>query len=328
MKAIVFRRYGAPDVLQSAEMPAPEPRAGEIQVRVCASTVSSGDLRLRRADPFFMRAYSGWRGPTKISILGMEFSGHVAKIGKDVKGFGAGDAVFGSTGLNFGAYAELACAPAIPLAAKAPRNLPLEDCAALSYGGSSALHFLRAAEIGEGARVLVYGATGNVGTFAVQIAKIMGAHVTAICGARNSDFVKGLGADETRDYATDASPHANDRFDMIFDTVGKSKAGHWLKALEHGGCYAFAAADFRSYIALALRARLSRRLRVLGGIARTRPGDLDVLRRWVEEGKLVPTIDRRYPLEEIAAAHRFAEEGHKRGSVVVRIGDCAERHLP
>jgi NADPH:quinone reductase-like Zn-dependent oxidoreductase len=319
MKAIVFRRYGGPDVLEITDVPSPEPRNGEVLINVCATTVCSGDLRLRRADPFFMRAYSGWRRPGRISILGMELSGFVEKCGKGVEGFATGDAVFGSTGLNFGAHAEYARAPAVPLLARAPRNLPLSDCAALSYGGISALHFLRAAGIGAGSRVLVWGATGNVGTFAVQLAKQMGAHVTAVCGAQNFDFVRGLGADDLRDYTKDDLPHVGDSFDLIFDTVGKSQPWRWLRAVKCRGSYAFAATGFASYFGLALYAKLTGRLRVHGGIARTRPGDLDCLRRLVEDGTLRPVIDRTYRLNEIAAAHHYAEEGHKRGSILVLV---------
>jgi NADPH:quinone reductase-like Zn-dependent oxidoreductase len=323
MKAIMFRNYGGPDVLEMADVPVPEPGKGEILIAVCATTVCSGDLRLRRADPFIMRAYSGWLRPGRISILGMELSGHVKKCGQGVEGFTAGDVVFGSTGLNFGAYAEYACAPAVPLLARAPRNLPLSDCAALSYGGVSALHFLRAAGVDVGSRVLVWGATGNVGAFAVQLAKQKGAHVTAVCGARNFDFVRGLGADDVRDYATDDLPRAGDSFDLIFDTVGKSRPWRWLRAVKPRGAYAFAATGFASYFGLGLYARLTGRLRVHGGIARTRSDDLDHLRRLVEEGTLRPVIDRTYRLGEIAAAHRYAEEGHKRGSILVLVEKSA-----
>ncbi len=321
MKAIVFRRYGGPNVLEMTDVPPPKPRKGEVLIGVCATTVCSGDLRLRRADPFFMRAYSGWRRPSRISILGMELSGRVEKCGKDVKGFAVGDAVFGSTGLNFGAYAEYACAPAIPLLARAPRNLPLSDCAALSYGGVSALHFLRTAGVSAGSRVLVWGATGNVGTFAVQLAKQMGAHVTAVCSARNFDFVRGLGADDLRDYAGDNLPHADDSFDLIFDTVGKSRPWRWLRAVKPRGSYAFAATGFASYFGLSLCAKLAGRFRVHGGIARTRPGDLDYLRRLVEEGTLRPVIDRTYRLDEIAVAHHYAEV---RSQARQHCGACRE----
>jgi NADPH:quinone reductase-like Zn-dependent oxidoreductase len=323
MKAILFRRYGGPDVLEMADVPPPEPGKGEVLIGVCATTVCSGDLHLRRADPFFMRAYSGWRRPSRISILGMELSGRVKKCGEGVEGFAVGDAVFGSTGLNFGAYAEYACAPAVPLLARAPRNLPLSDCAGLSYGGVSALYFLRAAGVGVGSRVLVWGATGNVGVFAVQLAKQMGAHVTAVCGGRNFDLVRGLGADDLRDYTADDLPRAGDSFDLIFDTVGKSRPWRWLRALKPRGAYAFAATGFASYFGLGLYARLTGRLRVHGGIARTRSGDLDYLGRLVEEGTLHPVIDRAYQLDEIVAAHHHAEEGHKRGSILVLVDKSA-----
>ena len=319
MKAVVFRRYGGPGVLEMANAPSPEPHEGEVLIRVCATTVSSGDLRLRRATPFFMRSYSGWRGPSRISILGMELSGHVEKCGAGVVSFAVGDAVFGSTGLKFGAYAEYACASVVPLLARAPRNSPLTECAALSYGGVSALHFLRAADVGAGSRVLIWGATGNVGVFAVQLAKRMGAHVTAVCGVRSFDLVKGLGADELRDYARDNLPHRADRFDLIFDTVGKCPAWRWRRTLNSDGSLAFAATSFTTYLSLALWSKVDRRLRVLGGIARARPGDLDYLQRLVEEGTLRPVIDRTYQLGDIAAAHRYAEEGHKRGSVLVIV---------
>ena len=189
----------------------------------------------------------------------------------------------------------------------------------MSYGGVSALHFLRAAGVGAGSRVLVWGATGNVGTFAVQIAKQMGAHVTAVCGARNFDFIRALGADDVRDYKATARPNRDDAFDLIFDTVGKSRPWRWIGALKPRGAYAFAAADLATYLGVTLYAKLTGRIRVLGGIARTRPGDLDYLRRLVEAGTLTPAIDRSYRLEEAAAAHCYAEEGHKRGSVLLLV---------
>lgn len=321
MRAMVFRRYGGPDVLEAADVRRPEPGKDEVLVRVTATTVCSGDLRLRRADPFFMRAYSGWRGPTRIGILGMELSGVVERCGAGVKDFAVGDAVFGSTGLKFGAYAEHACTSALPLLAHAPLNLPLPDCAALSYGGVSALHFLRAAGVGAGSRVLVWGASGNVGVFAVQLAKRMGAHVTAVCGARSFDLVRGLGADELRNYENSDRPLTDETFDLIFDTVGKSQPWRWIRALKPRGTYAFAATGLASYLGLSLYAKLTGRVRILGGIARTRPGDLDYLRQAVEDGALRPVVDRTYRLDEAAEAHRFAEGGHKRGSVLL----CIER---
>lgn len=318
MKAVVFEQYGPPEVLHVAEVPMPRPDAGEVLIRVCASTVSSGDLRLRKADPFFLRSRSGWLSPSKIRILGMEVSGTVVECGAKVEGFTEGEEVFGSTGLKFGGYAEFACVAVSPLLAKRPANLRLEEAAAISYGASSSLHFLRAAQVTKGSRVLIYGASGNVGTFAVQLAKHFGAYVTAVCGPANLEFVKELGADSVLDYTKADFGEEPACYDVIFDTVGKSQPWRILHSLKRGGAFAFSAIGLAPYLALGFLEKLSGRAKVVGGIARTRRGDLDFLQGLIEQGAIRPVIDNTFEIRDVVHAHGYAETGHKRGSVILR----------
>jgi NADPH:quinone reductase-like Zn-dependent oxidoreductase len=319
MKAVVFDRYGPPEVLHLADVVKPVPNDDEVLVRVRATTVCAGDVRLRRAAPFFLRAYSGLFRPSKINILGMEFAGAVESIGKRVTLFDPGDEVFGSTGLRFGAYAEYVCVSEGPLLARRSVNATPEQAAALPYGAVSALHFLRAAGVRAGHRVLIYGASGSVGTAAVQLAKHFGAQVTAVCSTANVDLVRAVGADEVVDYTTEDFSAAGATYDIIFDTVGKSGFWRSLKALKRGGAYVRSASGLLSPTLGRGWASLVGAGRVIQGMARTRAGDLSILMELVEAGKLRPVIHRTYPLEDIVEAHRLAESGHKKGSAVIIV---------
>ena len=319
MKAAVYRQYGSPDVLQIEDVAKPAPKDNEILVRIKASTVCAGDVRLRTANPFFLRWLSGLLRPTKIPILGMEFAGTIEAVGSHVTRFAAGDEVFGSKGLEFGAYAEYACAAEGPLIAHKPANASFEEAAALPFGGVSALHFLRAAKIATGQNVLIYGASGSVGTFAVQLAKHFGAHVTGVCSSANLGLVKSLGADAVVDYTKEDFSKAGRVYDIVFDTVGKSGFWRSLRSLKRGGAYVFAASGpltptlGRAWVSLTGAGNL------IGGMARSKPGDLSFLADLAEAGKIRTVIDRRYPLDEIAEAHRYVEAGHKKGNVVVAV---------
>jgi NADPH:quinone reductase-like Zn-dependent oxidoreductase len=220
MKAAVITRYGTPDVVQVREVERPTPKNNEVLVRVRASTVSAADWRIRKADPFIVRFFAGLLRPTKIPIGGMEFAGTVESVGKPVTRFAPGEEVFGRTLFKLGTHAEYVCVPETLLAMK-PVNLPLEEAAAVFFGGMTVLGFLANAKIRPGDRVLIYGASGSVGVFAVQLAKHFGAHVTAVCSTANLDLVKSLGADEVVDYAKEDFSAAGRVYDMIFDTVGK-----------------------------------------------------------------------------------------------------------
>jgi NADPH:quinone reductase-like Zn-dependent oxidoreductase len=249
----------------------------------------------------------------------MEFAGKVESTGRNVNGFRVGDDVFGSTGLKFGTYAEFACIPVGTLLAQKPDSTTYETAAAIPFGGVSALYFLRKAGIAASQNVLIYGASGGVGTFAVQLAKHFGAHVTGVCSTRNLELVKSLGADEVIDYTQTDFSSAGRVYDIVFDTVGKSGFWRSMRSLRSGGVYVFAASGLFSPTLGRLWGSLTGAGKVEGGMARTTAGDLSFLMGLVEAGKLRPVIDRRYPLEEIAEAHRYVETGHKKGAVVITI---------
>jgi NADPH:quinone reductase-like Zn-dependent oxidoreductase len=324
MKAAVITRYGPPDVVQVREVGRPTPRDNEVLVRVCASTVCAADWRIRKGDPFIVRFFVGLLRPTKIRIGGMELAGTVESVGKDVTRFAPGDEVFGGTLFKMGTHAEYVCVPETQLAMK-PVNLPLEEAAAVFFGGMTALGYLANAKIQPGDRVLVYGASGSVGVFAVQLAKHFGARVTAVCSTGNLGLVKSLGADEVVDYTKDDFSRAGRVYDMVFDTVGKS--GYWrsLRSLKRRGYYLFSSLRSKWFVVSVLG-------NLLGGIWASATGAAKLvvtpkrgdtterllfLKELIEAGKLRTVIERRYSLNEIAEAHRHAEAGHKKGHVLI-----------
>ena len=322
MKAAVYSRYGPPEVLRIEDVEKPVPKDNEVLVRVHATTVCAADWRLRKADPFFIRFMIGLWRPKKIKILGMEFAGKVESVGKAVARFGEGDQVFGSTGFRFGAYAEYVCLPEDGTLAMKPANMTLEEAAAVLFGGVSALYFLRKAEVQAGQKVLIYGASGSVGVFAVQLAKYFGAQVTAVCSTANLELVKSLGADEVVDYTREDFSRAGRVYDIVFDTVGKSGFARSLKSLKRGGFYvrvggSGGVASILGGMLQGMWASITGAAKVIGGLVRGAAGDQSFLKGLIEAGKLRTVIDRRYSLDEIAEAHRYAEAGHKKGHVVV-----------
>jgi NADPH:quinone reductase-like Zn-dependent oxidoreductase len=331
MKVAVYRRYGPPGVLQIEDIAKPVPNDDEVLIRVHATTVCAGDVRFRRADPFFLRLLNGIRRPKRIRILGMEFAGTVEKVGTRATRFAEGDRVFGSTGFRFGAYAEYVCVPESNLLAKVPDTVTFEMAAAIPFGGISALHFLTQGKIRPGQSVLIYGASGSVGTFAVQLAKHFGAHVTGVCSTTNLELVKSLGADKVVDYTRSDFSSGGCIYDIIFDTVGYSGFWRSMKSLKRGGCYLLAssvpagAGIFSLMSGLlspamgAIWTSLTGAGRVIGGVGRSKPGDLTFLVALVERGQLKTVIDRRYSLDEIALAHRYVETGRKKGNVVIAV---------
>jgi NADPH:quinone reductase-like Zn-dependent oxidoreductase len=327
MKAAYYTRYGPPEVLEIRDVEKPVPRDDEVLVRVHATTVCAADWRMRKADPFLIRLMNGLRAP-KIHILGTEFAGHVESVGKAVTRFKAGDEVFGSAGFKFGAHAEYVCVSENARLEIRPVNMTFDEAAAVSFGGMSALHFLRQAKIQAGQRVLIYGASGSVGVFAVQLAKHFGAHVTAVCSTANLDMVRSLGADEVVDYTREDFSSAGRVYDVILDTVGKSGFSRSLKSLKRGGSYALVGGSggVLSILGLMLRAMWVSRTgaaKVVSGVARPAPGDQAFLKGLIEAGELRTVIDKRYPLGEIAEAHRHAEAGHKKGHVVVLMDQAS-----
>lgn len=329
MRAAVYTKYGSPDVLQIKEIQKPVPKDNELLIRIQATTVCAADWRFRKADPFvIVRLMNGVLRPKKINILGMEFAGTVEAVGKNVTRFREGDQVFGSTGMKLGAYAEYICLPESATLATKPVNMTTEEAAAVLFGGISALDFLRRAHVGPGQKVLIYGASGSVGVFAVQLAKHFGAQVTAVCSTANLKLVKSLGADTVVDYTKEDFSRAGRIYDIVLDTVGKSGVSRTLKSLKRGGYYArVGGSGHLPWIVLAMLQQLwlsfTGAAEVVSGVAKAQPADLPFLKELIESGKLRTVIDRRYSLSDIAAAHRYVEAGHKKGHVVILVEQLA-----
>jgi len=325
MRAALFTRYGPPDVLQVSEVAKPVPKDNEVLVRIRATTVAAADWRIRKADPFVTRFLAGLWRPTKIQTAGMEFSGTVESLGKTVTRFWPGQEVFGGTLFKLGCQAEYVCVAEDAMIAAKPVNMALDESAAVFFGGITVLGFLGNAPIQKGMKVLIYGASGSVGVFAVQLAKHFGAEVTAVCSTANLDMVKSLGADSVVDYTRDDFSQAGRVYDMVFDTVGKSGFWRAMKCLKRGGFYVLVAGiGGNSFILNVLGILLGRlwgsatgRAKVVSMPKRGGIQHLLSLKELIEAGSLRTVIERRYSLAEIAEAHRHAEAGHKKGHVVI-----------
>lgn len=301
MKAIICTKYGPPNVLQLQNVEKPKPKKNEVLVKIHATSVSTGDCRIRGFNsPLLfwipMRIILGFRKPRK-PILGVELSGEIEDIGTDVTQFKKGDQVFALTELNLGGYAEYTCVHESGLIALKPTNVTYEEAAVIPFGGTSALHFLRKGQIKKGQRVLIYGASGSVGTAAVQLAKYFGATVTAICSSSNFELVTALGADNVIDYMKEDFTKRGEHYDIIFDAVGKYKKSLCIDALMPNGKY----------------------VSVNGMMAKVSKEDMNLLKQLAETEKLKPVIDRTYRLEEIAEAHIYVEKGHKKGNVSITL---------
>jgi NADPH:quinone reductase-like Zn-dependent oxidoreductase len=322
MKAIVCERYGPPDVLKLKEVDKPIPRANEVLIRVRAATVLMGDcdfrgMKLPLVWMIIMRLAFDFRGPRK-KILGQELAGEIESFGSDVKSFKKGDAVFAMTVLRFGAYAEYDCLPWNGLISVKPANASFGEAAALPTGGIFALHYLKQANISEGQKVLIIGAGGSIGTFAVQIAKSLGARVTAVDRAGKLEMLRSIGAEETIDYENN---EYGEKYDVIFDAVGKSKYVDCRKSLKDGGSYLLA----NPSLSHRMRGLWNRSGKKVITQMAYRGAYLVELRELFEAGKIKTAIDRSYPLELVAEAHRYVETGQKRGNVVIEVPERALR---
>ncbi len=328
MKAIVWTKYGAPEGLQLRELPTPSPREQEVLIKVHAATVSTPDTEFRRLKlplPYAipLRLYLGVFRPTRIPILGNEFSGEIVAAGQEVAQYKIGDAVFGYTGLGMGAYAEFLCLAETPTAlasmmAPKPINVTYEEAAALSFGALEALHALRKANIQKGQKVLIVGAGGNIGTYAVQLAKHYGAEVTGVDKAGKLEMLRSIGADQVIDYAREDFTQCGQMFDVIFDTIGKSPFTKSLRMLTENGAYLNANPGLLGGMRMRRAAKDSGK-RIMPWSAAYTTQNLLAVKELVESGTIKPVIDRLYPLEQIAEAHRYVETGQKKGNVVVTI---------
>jgi len=328
MKAIVWTKYGSPDVLQLKEVEKPIPKDNEVLIRIYATTVTAGDCEMRRLKfPILlrlpMRIYVGLRKPKRITILGQELAGEIESVGKDVKLFRKGDQVFAATGFSMGTYAEYICLPEEPkemegLLAIKPTNMTYEEAAAVPTGGLNALHFLRKGNIQSGQKVLINGSGGSIGTFAVQLAKYFGAEVTGVDSTGKLDMLRSIGADQVIDYTQEDFTKSGETYDVIFDVVGKSSFSGCIRSLKKEGIYLSANPGLSQMVRGLWTSKTSSK-KVIVGTASYKTEDLIFLKELIEAGKIKPVIDRRYPLEQITEAHRYVEKGHKKGNVVITL---------
>jgi NADPH:quinone reductase-like Zn-dependent oxidoreductase len=320
MKAIVYKKYGSPDVFESLDLDKPIPGPGEVLVKVFASTVTAADCMMRRGDTILSRILLGLLKPKKkYQILGTEFSGIVEAAGSSVKKFKPGDAVYAFRGFGTGCYAQYKCINENGSLALKPCNMEFPEAASVVDGATTALFFLKEkANIQKGQKVLINGASGSVGSFAVQLAKYFGAEVTGVCSTKNIDMVYSLGADKVVDYTKEDFTGTGDTYDIIFDTIGRSSFARCRKVLKNNGKYVVTLMSFK-VILQSIFTKPGNSKKVIFAMSLNKTGALNFIRTLIEEGKLKTIIDRQYQLEELPAAHEYVEKGHKIGNVVITV---------
>lgn len=325
MKAVVFEKYGPPEVLQLKEIEKPTPKANEVLIKIHATSVTAADWRMRKPDPFLARMVNGLFSPKKFNVLGIELAGVVEEIGEKVAKYKPGDEIFGSTGFGFGAYAEYVCISEDADSSDdgsithKPTNLSFEESAVIPVGTDTALFFLRTqGNIQSGQKVLIYGASSSVGSYGVQLAKYFGAEVTAVCSASNHKWVKDLGADKLIDYRTEDFTQNELTYDAIFDAVGKLSLRSSMKVLKDGGIFLDAVHMMRRSVQAKFAPKKGNK-RILGGTATGHLDNLVLFRELIETGHLKPVIDRTYPLDKIVEATKYVETGRKKGNVAITV---------
>ena len=331
MKAIVFNEYGSPDVLKIREVAKPTPKDNEILIKVNATSVNFGDLMARNFGnitlsefnmpaPLYLpsRMTFGWNKP-KINILGSELTGEVEAVGKDVKKFKVGDQIFAYAGMGMGANAEYICLPETGAVALKPANLTYEEAVTLPYGAIMATSLLRKANIQRGQKVLINGASGGIGSMAVQLAKYYGAEVTGVCGTPRLEFVKSLGADKIIDYTWEDFTQNGETYDLIFDILGRSSFSKIKRSLKPNGIYLLASFKMKALLQMLWTSLTGSKQKVICAFANETPESLTFVKTLVEEGKVKAIVDKSFPLEQAAEAHRYMEQGRKQGNVVIAI---------
>lgn len=296
MKAIVYEKYGTADVLNLTEIDRPIPKDDEVLIKIISTSVSAADWRLRKAEPFLARIFNGLFKPKRVKILGYELSGIVEETGKNVSAFKKGDAVFAYCGLMFGGYAEYICLKETDIITHKPENMSFEESATTPLGSLTALYFLRKANVSNGQKLLIYGASGSVGTFAIQLAKHFGAIVTSVCSQKNINLVKSLGADYSIDYTTTEITSLQEKFDIIFDAVGKISKSDCRKIMSTNG----------KFVSVKSQSKPTKM-------------DLHFIKELIESKKLILIIDKTYKLKDIREAHRYVEQFRRSGNVAVLV---------
>ena len=322
MKAIVWTKYGPPDVLQLREVETPMPAENEVRIKVHAATVTAGDCEVRSLKiPILfrlpVRLYAGLMKPQRITILGQELAGEVESVGKGVTRFKEGDPVFAPTFFRFGAYAEYACLPESYLHLK-PANMTFEEAATIPTGGVNGLHFLNVANVQRGERVLINGAGGSIGTYAIHIAKSLGAEVTAVDSAEKLAMLRSIGADHVVDYTSEDFTRRGETYDVIIDVAGKSPFSGSLRSLNTNGRYILGNASLPAMLKSRFTPKTAGK-KVMVALANYQAEDYARLRELIEAGQIKPVIDRRYPLEQTAEAHSYVDTGNKKGNVVITM---------